>query len=132
MAEIQAGVICAYDFPGEAAPRHLGDAALTDPFPPEGRRWIHLDAASSVRDWLATGAGLPALVVEAMLDEDTRPHVAGLDEGTLITLRGVNLNAGAEPEEMISLHLWIEDRRVISVRRQKIFAVDALRRAADA
>jgi len=131
MAEIQAGVICAYDFIREAAPHRLDEGALRAPLPSDGWRWIHLDAASPARDWLATAAGLPALVVEAMLDEDTRPHLAGMEEGTLITLRGVNLNAGAEPEEMISLHLWIEEARVISVRRQKIFAVDAIRRAAD-
>ena len=35
-------------------------------------------------------------------------------------LRGVNLNPGEEPEDMVSIRVWIESSRVISLRRQAI------------
>lgn len=130
MGEAETGVICAYDFPEDAAPKPLGDGALTGSAA-AGWRWVHVNVESPARQWLLRGAGLPALASEALLDEDTRPHIAVIEEGTLVTLRGVNLNEGAEPEDMISLHLWIAPDRVISARRQKIFAIDAIRRRAD-
>jgi len=46
-----------------------------------------------------------------------------MGEGALMILRGVNLNENAQPEDMVSIRLWIDSHRIISVRRRKLKAV---------
>jgi len=44
------------------------------------------------------------------------------DRGLLIVLRGINRNAGADPEDMVSVRIWIEPGRMISVRHRRVIA----------
>lgn len=46
----------------------------------------------------------------------TRPRVLPLAGGLLVNLRGVNLNPGADPEDMVSVRMWIDAERLISMR----------------
>ena len=50
-----------------------------------------------------------------------------MGDGLLLTLRGVNLNPGADPEDMVALRLWVEPDRVISIRHRPVMAVNDLR-----
>jgi len=54
--------------------------------------------------------------------------VAGPD-GLLVVLRGVNLNPGADPEDMVSIRLWLTPGRIVSTRRRRLLSVDDLREA---
>jgi zinc transporter len=47
----------------------------------------------------------------------------------MLFLRGVNLNPGADPEDMVSIRLWIEPTRIISVRNRRLLSVDDIRNA---
>lgn len=103
---------------------------------PSGRgEWIHLDRKQDdVRRWLEGrradgGAGVPPLAAKALLAKATRPRCQVYDEGVLIVLRGVNLNPGSAPEDMISLRLWVEPGRVISLRQRRLRALDDLSNA---
>jgi zinc transporter len=42
--------------------------------------------------------------------------------GLIVNLRGLNFNPGADPEDMISLRLWIEKRRIITARARRSMA----------
>jgi zinc transporter len=42
------------------------------------------------------------------------------EDGVVIILRGVNLNPDSDPERMISMRLWVDQRRVISLRNSKL------------
>jgi zinc transporter len=50
----------------------------------------------------------------------------------LLILRGVNLNPGAEPEDMISLRLWIDANRVVTLRHRRVMAIEDLNQAVQA
>ncbi len=50
-----------------------------------------------------------------------------MEEGIILNLRGVNLNPGASPEDMVSLRLWITPQLIVSTRARQIFAVEAMR-----
>jgi len=76
------------------------------------------------RRWLTTAADVDALVGEGLIAEDTRPRVVEHEGGLLIILRGVNRNAGRRPEDMISLRLWYDGRRLISASRASLHTVD--------
>ena len=65
---------------------------------------------------LAAGfRGLSEFACDLLLEEATRPRLLDLGaESLLVFLRGVNLNPGAEPEDMVSLRVFADARRVIS------------------
>jgi len=46
-------------------------------------------------------------------------------------LRGVNTNPGADPEDMVSIRVWIEKHRVITSRRRRLLSVQDMRDAID-
>lgn len=86
--------------------------------------WLHLDrAVPGLAGWLVDAAGLPEAAVKALLAEDTRPRFDLWGDGALINLRGVNLNPGAAPEDMLSVRVWASARLALSFRRFPIMAV---------
>ncbi|MGM0516045.1 MAG: zinc transporter ZntB [Pseudomonadota bacterium] len=92
--------------------------------------WIRLNWEDpDDRAWIEGESGLDELVAEGLLAEDTRPRVVEHKNGVLIILRGVNRNAGERPEDMISLRIWFDGRRLISASRSRLRTVEALTRA---
>lgn len=89
--------------------------------------WVHLDRlAPGTAGWLGERAGLDPMLVRALLSETTRPRVSITELGVLLILRGVNLNEGAVPEDMISIRIWIEPTRVISMQGQRLRSIEDL------
>lgn len=90
----------------------------------EGVLWTHLriDDAGA-RRWLRESAALDDVVTDTLLAPDVRPRVRLTDKGLLIVLRGVNLNPGEDPEDMVAVRVWIEQKRIISIRRRKLLSV---------
>ncbi len=94
-------------------------------------RWLHLDLNdSSTKPWLKEH--LPEIVARALWQSETRPRCERLEDGLILNLRGVNLNPESDPEDMVSLRLWVTDHAIISARMRKVWAVDALRQSAEA
>lgn len=101
-----------------------------------GDLWIHMNrSAPRVQRWLTGNARVPEQAAEMLLAEDPRPkfvHFAGDEhhpEGFVLILRGVNLNPNADPENMVAIRLWVDEHRVISLRRRKLMAEDVLNQA---
>jgi zinc transporter len=90
----------------------------------EGKLWVHIDLADpgSCR-WLAQQSDLPDVAIDTLLAEETRPRSVINDRGLLLVLRGVNMNPGEDPEDMVSIRLWIDGDRVISTRRRRLLSV---------
>jgi zinc transporter len=83
---------------------------------PDAVIWAHLQRNSaSARDWLAQERGISPLLREALTAEETRPRCTPLEGGLLLILRGVNLNPGADPEDMVSIRVWTDGRRILTV-----------------
>tara|TARA_R110001599_G_C12276584_1_gene662529 strand:+ start:15997 stop:16971 length:975 start_codon:yes stop_codon:yes gene_type:complete len=96
--------------------------------PSDGALWVHLDRhGAETETWLRTHSGLRALHVDALLAEETQPRAAIMGGGILITLRGVNLNPGADPEDMVSLRIWVDGHRMITVRLRRLMATTDVR-----
>ncbi len=93
--------------------------------PGQGLLWVHLDASDAdATRWLTREARLPAIAVETLLAGETRPRSVVSDEGMLAVLRGVNTNPGADPEDMVSIRIWIDQHRIISSRRRRLLSID--------
>jgi zinc transporter len=87
--------------------------------------WVHLDAAHpDTKAWLNSELDyLDPYIVQALLEDETRPRLTEINGGLLLILRGVNLNPDAEPEDMVSIRLWIDKHRIISMQRRKLKAI---------
>src|SRR5262245_54373186 len=98
---------------GRGGARSLGWAEIAEWQPPDGLLWIHLerDDPASVA-WVSDKAAIDSVVAEALLAEESRPRIEGVDEGLLIVLRGVCATAPDQeaPAELdlVPIHMWIE------------------------
>jgi len=107
---------------GGATPIEPG--AIQNWRPEDGLLWLHLDVAEHPpREWMQTILGLKPFVVEALNADETRPRSLEVGNNLLTVLRGVNMNPGDDPEDMVSVRLWIERDRIISTRRRKLLSV---------
>lgn len=91
--------------------------------------WVHMRAESQdTRDWIETNLSyLDRPAIDALLAEETRPRISEIGQGALIILRGVNHNEGADPEDMVSIRLWVDANRIISVSKRGLKSVEDLR-----
>lgn len=91
--------------------------------PAQGVLWVHLDYSSEdAREWLCARSGLDAVAAEALLAPETRPRLTPLGDAALIALRGVNLNPGSDPEDMVSVRMWAQAGRVVTTRRRRLLS----------
>lgn len=124
----QDSLICAYVLDGQGGGREVWWPDVDNWTPEAGLLWVHLDHSSAKsQEWLRRFSGLDPLVAEALLAEDTRPRCAEIGDGLLIILRGVNLNPGAEVEDMVAIRLWIDRRRIISTRHRMLKSIQDVR-----
>lgn len=66
---------------------------------------------------------LPNDAYLALTADETRPRVAPVAGGLLVVIRGVNLNAGADPQDMVSLRMWLFGTRLVSGQRRPLRAI---------
>lgn len=80
--------------------------------------WLHLDRAwAGLPDWLRIKLDVPEPTAELLVSDQTRPRAFREGEALVATLRDLNFNPGAEPEDMISMQLWSDGQRVLTLRR---------------
>ena len=91
--------------------------------------WVHLDGTHpDTRSWLIKNVSyLDPLILNGLLAEETRPRISETNDGSLIILRGVNLNEGHDPTDMISIRLWVDKNRIITIRRRPLKAIDDIK-----
>lgn len=95
-----------------------------------GILWLHMCAIHpDTREYLNNESGLDELVINALLAEETRPRILVRKEGVMVILRAMNMHNKETPEDMISLRMWIESKRVITTRRRDILAIEDVKRA---
>lgn len=96
--------------------------------PEDGLLWLHVDVAEHPpREWLQHVIGLESFIVEALTADETWPRSLTQGNGLLAVLRGVNMNPGDDPEDMVSIRIWIEQDRIVSTRRRKLLSVQDLK-----
>lgn len=137
------GILFAYALHGDGTGRRIDGADITAALRrdenglnhrQEDLVWVHMDARHPrTRGWLESTIGhFDPFIINALLAEETRPRVVEFDSGLQLILRGVNLNPNADPEDMVSLRLWVDGYRIISVRRRPMVSIDEMRQAVEA
>jgi zinc transporter len=121
-----APVLHVFAFDGEGRGRPAQEVAA----PKDGFHWVHLDIADpSAPQCLLAQLGLAPWTADLLLAADTRPRCDMYGEAALVNLRGINHNPGDEPEDMVSLRMWVESSRLISARMRRLHAVEDVREA---
>ena len=124
------GLICAYLLDGRGGGRPIGWTEIASWRPQDGLLWVHLDRAGiEARQWLQQDSGLDPVTAGALLAEDVRPRELRVEDALLVVLRGVNLNPGADPEDMVGIRIWLEPTRIVTVRHRRLMAISDLREA---
>lgn len=118
-------VLLAYALDGKGGGEALAGNAAAERIRGETLLWVHLDANHpETRPWLERGSDcFDAFIIEALMEEETRPRMTQFGNGVLLILRGVNLNENASPEDMVSIRMWVDRHRIISVRKRQLKAV---------
>ncbi len=118
-------VLLAYKFEKDKAELLTGNAIAKQVKSIDNLAWVHLDVNHpDTKSWLEKEAQyLDPFIIEALLADETRPRMTQIGNGVLLILRGVNLNKDSDPEDMVSIRLWIDQYRIISIRRRKLKAI---------
>ena len=121
------GLLHAFLLDGKGGGRRLEWAGVEAWTPNDGVLWVGLDyAAPDAATWLATGSQIDPIMVAALTDADPRPRAVAHGEDLLLIVRGINLNQGAAPEDMVSVRAWIEPRRIVTMRHRHSHVVHTL------
>ena len=118
-------LIDAWDFSQHPAKQLQSPSRATE------NTWFHFQRdAEGLTEWL-TQAGIPEPLIDAVLEEDTRPRFQRLPDGFMLLLRGVNLNTGESPEDMLSLRLLYYKGALYSFRKRPFLSIAKLREQLD-
>jgi zinc transporter len=117
------GLICAYLLDGNGGAKKLGWGDVKQWTPQQGPAWFHFDyTRPETVGWISGQSGLDEVCAAVLLTEESRPRATPIGSGMLVALRGVNLNPGSNPEDMVAIRVWVDEHRVISTRRRKLLS----------
>ncbi|NNJ71434.1 MAG: zinc transporter ZntB [Kiritimatiellales bacterium] len=125
-----AGLVFAFVLDGKGGGTAMDLESIRKWTPAAGTLWVHLDyKEDDAKEWLLNESGVDPIIGEALTAEETRPRNMLHDGGMLLILRGVNLNPGMDPEDMVSIRFWLDANRIITLRHRRVMAIDDLRQA---
>lgn len=99
----------------------------------DGILWVDCDQSKeAAQKWLLGDAGLETKISDLLLAGETRPRSIPDVGGLAVILRGINMNPGALPDDMVAIRVWLEKRRIITSHRRDLLSVIDLRDAMEA
>ncbi|MGD8122642.1 zinc transporter ZntB [Vibrio sp. TRT 2004] len=117
------GLIHALLLDGNGGSRKLSWQEVNQWDESESGLWLHFDYShQEARDWIKRCSGLNEIAVDGLLNSENRPHVLTRVNNLLLILRGVNLNPGSNPEDMVSVRLWTNGKILISSRKRMLLS----------
>lgn len=127
---MSAPVTFAYALSGPLRGQRLTGDAIPETLRAESLGWAHLDAAhAGTRDWVAKRLNyLDDTVIEALTQPETRPRATPIGEGLLMNFRALNMNPNRDREDMVSIRIWADRQRVITLSRQRVRTLEQIAR----
>ncbi|MCX7545119.1 CorA family divalent cation transporter [Marinicella gelatinilytica] len=78
-------------------------------------QWYHLKYTDKkASNWIKQRNELTEQAKVILLNHETRPRTSVNDQEVLICLRGINHNEDEQPEDMVSIRLWLGDGLIIT------------------
>ena len=90
--------------------------------------WLHFDVnMAETATWIESCSDIPIEAQRGLLADETRPQMLPFDQGIFVNLRSVNLNQGAEAEDMVSIRIWGSEKLVVTTRRRIMKSIQDVR-----
>jgi zinc transporter len=114
------GLLHAYVLDGKGRGKPLDDLSEVTRWKPiDGVLWVNLDYANpDAAAWLNDKSNIDPVMREALTDADPRPRVTAHGDDLLVITRGINVNQGSEPEDMVSIRIYVERERIVTLRHR--------------
>jgi zinc transporter len=118
-------ILNAYTIDGNGHGLELTGETIAKHLKADHLAWVHLDATHpQTREWLIQNLSyLDSFVLDALLAGETRPRIMEINDGILMILRGMNFNDNSTPEDMVSVRVWADPHRIVTLRRRPIKAI---------
>jgi zinc transporter len=84
--------------------------------------WLNLQHPSKTSRQLLKPL-LPKSIYESLFAKEDRPRNLILSEGIFLSLRGINMSPGEEPDDMVFLRLWLTPKGLITIEHSPVQAV---------
>ena len=127
MSDETGGLICAVVLDGKGGGRKLDWDGIAAWKPGDGLLWVHLDFRDpNAITWVRAKVS-DSQAAETLLADETRPRSLALGDRLLISLRGVNLNPESDPEDMVSVRMWLGPDIMVTTRHRRILAMTETR-----
>lgn len=93
--------------------------------PKKGILWMHLSLPEdTINNWVSKRSGISKTLSEALLNGRNRPRILKEKDALFLSLRAINFNPGADPDDMVFLHIYMEKNRIITIRHKKVLAIE--------
>jgi zinc transporter len=113
---------------GKGGARQLSDDEVAGWSPSDGLLWVDFNQSSrKAREWLLRDSGIERNAVSILLEGETRPRSLVEPGGLIIIMRGINMNPGAVPDDMVAIRIWLEGNRIVTTRRRKVLSAADVR-----
>ena len=113
------GLAFAHLLNGQGGSSELNVNDLPDWQADDGILWLHFDYTHpDTERWLVDESGLDSVIANALLEDETRPRTTAINNGLLMSLRGINHHKDARSDDMISIRLWIDAHIIVTTRRE--------------
>lgn len=94
----------------------------------DGILWLDIDLMQKTSNqWLIDQSGLSKSVLSILLAAETRPRSLVEADFLLVVMRGINMNPGAVPDDMVAVRMALQQSKIVTTRRRKVLSVDDMR-----
>jgi zinc transporter len=113
---------------GEGGGRDLTDQQVAEWTPDDGLLWVDLDLANPrAQQWLQQQSRIGPGIAAILLAVETRPRSLVQGDGLVVVMRGINMNPGAVPDDMVAVRTWLQKDLIVTSRRRRVLSVEDLR-----
>ena len=94
----------------------------------DGVLWLDIDLMKKAgKQWLSNESSLDKSVQSVLLAAETRPRSLVEADNLIVVMRGINMNPGAVPDDMVAVRMALQQNRIISTRRRSVLSVTDMR-----
>jgi zinc transporter len=128
VTDIDSTFICAYILDRHGSGRVPTFTEVQSWTPDKGLLWVHLDVLNErARSWMSEREDIDDVMRDALLAGETRPRAVPTERSLLLVLRGVNMNPASDPDDMVSIRVWLEPDRIVTSQRRKLLSIQDIR-----
>ena len=124
-------ILKAYSLAKDSLGKKLTESKIAQEIKSKNLAWVHLDGGhDDAQNWLTKECDyLDSIIISGLLAEETRPRMEEINNGLFLILRCVNLNNNSDPEDMISIRMWVDPYRIITVQKREAKSINDVERS---